>query len=102
VSESQRVAKLLGAVRDEYESVVTALRTVSDKLTWDSVAARLQDEYGFRVSSSPKNKKKALNAQEVKQRKDRPKCYSCGKVGHKIRDCNNKDDCCLFPTVGTL
>jgi gag-polypeptide of LTR copia-type len=45
VSESQRVAKLLGAVRDEYESVVTALRTVSEKLTLDSVAARLQDEY---------------------------------------------------------
>jgi gag-polypeptide of LTR copia-type len=41
VSESQEVAKLLGAVRDEYESVVTALRNVSDKLTWDSVAARL-------------------------------------------------------------
>jgi uncharacterized membrane protein len=43
------------------------------------------------VSSSPKNKK-ALNAQEVKQRKDRPKCYGCGKVGHEIRDCNNKED----------
>jgi hypothetical protein len=44
------------------------------------------------VSSSPKNKKNALNVQEVNQRKDRPKCYGCGKVGHKIRDCNNKED----------
>jgi gag-polypeptide of LTR copia-type len=31
VSEKQRVTKLLGAVRDEYEPVVTTLRTVSDK-----------------------------------------------------------------------
>jgi gag-polypeptide of LTR copia-type len=31
MSEKQRVAKLLGAVRDEYEPVVTTLRTVSDK-----------------------------------------------------------------------
>jgi gag-polypeptide of LTR copia-type len=86
VSESQRVAKLLGVVRDEYEFVVTALRTVSNKLTWDSVAARLQDEYDCRMSSSPNNKKKALKAQEVNKRKDRPKCYGCEKVGHKIRD----------------
>jgi gag-polypeptide of LTR copia-type len=62
VSESQRVAKLMGAVSEEYESVVTALRTVSDKLTWDGVAARLQDEYDRRVSSSPNKKKKALKA----------------------------------------
>jgi hypothetical protein len=89
VSESQRVAKLLGAVRDEYESVVTALRIVSDKITWDGVAARIQDEYDCRVSSSPKNKS---NAQEVQQRKDRPKCYGCGKVGHKIRDSKNKEE----------
>jgi hypothetical protein len=57
------------------DSVVTALRTVSDKLTWDSVAARLQEEYDCRESSCPNNNKKALKAHEVKKRKDNPKCY---------------------------
>jgi DNA polymerase III gamma/tau subunit len=53
MSESQRVAKLLGAVHDEsVVTVVTALRTVSDKLTWDSAAARLLDEYDCSVVQS--------------------------------------------------
>lgn len=90
VSESQRVVKLMGTVSVEYESVVTALRTVSDKLTWDGVAARLQDEYDCRVSSSP-NKKQALKAQEVYQRNYKPRCYGCGKLGHKVRDCNKEN-----------
>jgi hypothetical protein len=44
------------------------------------------------VSFSPNDTKKALKALEVNKRKNIPKCYGCRKVGHKIRDCKNKED----------
>lgn len=67
MSERQKVAKLVGSVGEEDESVLVAHRTFAITLTWDTVAARIQDEYHRRGSEGTTvgQKKKALNAKEA-------------------------------------
>lgn len=69
-----------------YESVNTAMETVSEKLTLEPVKGKYLDVECKRKGTGPHDPEVPESAFAVKGR-SRLRCYRCGKLGHKKVDC---------------
>ena len=111
VEENDSVCMLLLSMPKEFDSVVTAIETLTaDKLTISFVKNRLMDEetkragcnknyvtepsvafnVSYNTSKSKKGQKK--NSSSGGDSKFRFKCYSCNQVGHKKSECPLKKE----------
>jgi hypothetical protein len=95
MEEQDIVCHLLLTMPGEYDSVVTALETLSSKkLTLSFVRTRLRDKDMKREGKQRKNKTErhsplaSATPEETKQKwKNEPRCHNCGKYGHYRSEC---------------
>ena len=107
VSEEMQIAMLLASFGDksqsQYGHIVTSLQTVQDELKWETVSARLLQEYdelSSRSSSSRTQVKKNSLALAVfgrpkrrheaarhHSRNEKRRCFKCNRIGHIARNC---------------
>lgn len=77
LDEDDKVCHLLITIPEKYETVITAMETIADKLTLEFVKSRLLDA-----------ELKLKNDDEIDNNLDTSfSCFSCGKRGHKQFQC---------------
>jgi transposase InsO family protein len=92
IGESMRVAILFNSLSEakEYEGVITALRTISEEMTWEKATTRLIEEWE-RKDSSRKTEKPETKAFYAQTKKSKTlKCWNCDKKGHIAANCRSK------------
>jgi hypothetical protein len=92
IGESMRVAILFNSLSEakDYEGVITALRTISEEMTWDKATTRLIEEWE-RKDSSRKTEKPETKAFYAQTKKSKTlKCWNCDKKGHIAANCRSK------------
>lgn len=106
VDESLQVAMLLASfgekTQSDYGHVIATIQGSTEDLTWDSVAARLLQEYeekSYARGTSTVGQKResgfakalSVGSKTSSKRKENRRCYGCGKKGHLAKDCWSKN-----------
>lgn len=91
MEEEDKVCHLLLTLNEEYDAVITAIVTLSQKITMDFVKSRLLDEELKIKTKSDKNSK-GMSSEESVFQVSHIVCYKCGKQGHKMSECDKNTD----------
>lgn len=81
---SDEVCNLLLTMTENYQPVITAIETVDTNTAMEFVKGRLLD------AELKKNKRNALNKDEVAFKSNTLICFKCNKPGRKAYECRSK------------